>query len=180
MDQGGDALTTVTKLERNIDEAREYLDKILGTRYTWWKSGNVPDRGPAWAKNGPAPSPAEVKDEGCFCAGVATLARRAVGLPVPTLGNPRYDGGVVAYFGSTNAAAAIFPRRGYFDVHDRAREFDLEKARRPWTLIGRKFRNGSDQGHVAIVLPDGKILQSYDAGGGRPGVSREATLEGSH
>lgn len=170
-------MTTVTKLERNIDEAREYIDKIIGTRYTWWRSGPVPDRGPAWAKNGAPPSPAEIRKEGCFCAGVPTLARRAVGLPVPTLGNQLYDGGICAYFGSANDAAPVFPRRGYFDVHDRARPFDLEEAaRHPWTLIGRKFRDAYDQGHAAIVLPGGKVLQSYPAAG----VNDEVTLERSH
>jgi putative chitinase len=173
-------LITATKLEQNKKQAWEYLSKIIGTRYTWWKSGIVPERGPAWGKNGPPPSPAEVKKEGCFCAGVGNLARRAVDLPIPTLGNANYDGGVVAYFGSTNAAPPTFARRGYFDVHGRERRFDLKAARRPWTLIGRKFRNANDQGHVAIVLPSGKLLQSYDSGGGRPGVNTGATLEASH
>lgn len=169
-------MTTTTKLEQNQEQAREYLNKILGTRYTWWKSGHVPERGPAWAKNGPPPSPAEIREEGCFCAGVPTLARRVLGLPVPTLGNPNYDGGICAYFGSASSAAPIFPRRGYFDVHGRERRFDLEEARRPWTLIGRKFRDAYDQGHAAIVLPNGKVLQSYPAAG----VNDDITLERSH
>ncbi|CAA9452811.1 MAG: GH19, partial [uncultured Rubrobacteraceae bacterium] len=68
-------------------------------------------------------------------------------------------------------------RRGYFDVHDRARPFDLQEAkRRPWTLIGRKFRDAYDQGHAAIVLPGGKVLQSYPAAR----VNDEVTLERSH
>ncbi|MDQ3658963.1 MAG: hypothetical protein M3338_04750, partial [Actinomycetota bacterium] len=75
-------MPTVTKLEQNEKKAQDYLNKILGTHYTWWRSGIVPERGPAWGRNGAPPSPAEVKAEGCFCAGVATLARRAVGLPV--------------------------------------------------------------------------------------------------
>lgn len=173
-------MTTTTKLERNQEQAREYLDKIVGTPYKWWTSGIVPQRGPAWARNGAPPAPAEVRKEGCFCAGVPTLARRAVGLPVPTLGNENYDGGIVAYFGATNDAASIYPRRGYFDVHGRERGFDLEEARRPWTLVGRKFRDANDQGHVAIVLPNGNVLQSYDDGGGRPGVNADVTLERSH
>ena len=169
-------MTTVTRLERNIDEAKAYLDEIIGTRYEWWKSGPVPDRGPAWAKNGPPPTPAEVRREGCFCAGVPTLARRAVGLPVPTKGDERYDGGICAYFGSAPSADPIFPRQGYFEAHGRTRRFDLEGAKRPWTLIGRRFRDAYDQGHVAIVLPNGKILQSYAAGG----VTDDVSLERSH
>ena len=173
-------MPTVTQLEQNEKKAQDYLNKILGTRYTWWTKGIVPERGPAWGRNGAPPSPAEVKAEGCFCAGVATLARRAVGLPVPTLGNANYDGGVVAYFGSTNAAPPDFPRQGYFEKHGRQRPFNLEKARRPWTLIGRKYRNVKDQGHVAIVVPGGRVLQSYDDKDGRPGVNDDVTLEKSH
>ncbi len=173
-------MTTLTKLDQNIQRAEAYLDKIVGTPYSWWTGGKVPDGAPAWAKNGPPPPAADVRGTSCFCAGVTNLARRAVGLEIPTLGNQDYDGGVVAYFGSTDAAPPVFPRRGYFEVHGKQRRFALEEARRPWTLIGRKYRNVGDQGHVAIVLPNGKVLQSYDAGGGRPGVNKDATLERSH
>ena len=174
-------MTTVTKLDQNIEKAAEYLDKIVGTPYSWWRGGNVPDGAPAWAKHGAPPPAADVKGTSCFCAGVANLARRVVGLEIPNLGDPRYDGGVVAYFGATGSAPAIFARQGYFERHGKLRRFDLEEARRPWTLIGRKYRNASnDQGHVAIVIPGGKVLQSYDAGGGRPGVNKDATLERSH
>ena len=173
-------MATVTKLDQNIEKVEDYLNKILGTPYSWWTGGAVPDGAPAWAKNGEAPQHANVRGTSCFCAGVANLARRVVGLEIPTLGNPNYDGGVVAYFGSTSAAPASFPRQGYFERHGKLRRFDLEEARRPWTLIGRKYRNVKDQGHVAIVIPGGKVLQSYDDGGGRPGVNDKATLEGSH
>ncbi len=168
------------RLEQNQKRAWEYLSKIVGTRYAWWTGGIVPSRAPAWATNGPPPPAAEIRRTSCFCAGVTNLARRAVGLEVPHLGNENYDGGVVAYFGSTEAASPEFPRRGYFEAHGRQRRFDLEEARRPWTLIGRKYRNVRDQGHVAIVLPGGKLLQSYDAGGGRPGVNTNVSLERSH
>jgi hypothetical protein len=97
-------LTTVTRLDQNMQKAQAYLDKIDEARYSWWTGGHVPDGAPAWAKNGPPPQPADVRGTSCFCAGVTNLARRAVGLDIPTLGNPNYDGGVVAYFGSTDAA----------------------------------------------------------------------------
>lgn len=173
-------MTTVTRLERNIETAEAYLDKIIGTPYSWWTGGTVPDGAPAWARNGEPPQPANVKGTSCFCAGVTNLARRAVGLEIPTLGNQNFDGGIVAYFGATEAAPASFPRQGYFERHGKLRRFDLEEARRPWTLIGRKYRNVRDQGHVAIVMRGGKVLQSYDAGGGRPGINNNATLEQSH
>jgi putative chitinase len=173
-------LTTVTKLDQNIEKAEEYLEKIVGTHYKLWTGGIVPSGPPAWGRNGPPPDPDEVQRTSCFCAGVTNLARRAVGLPIPTLGNENFDGGVVAYFGATGPAPASFPRQGYFERHGRQRQFDLEKAQRPWTLVGRKYRSVSDQGHVAIVLPDGRLLQSYNGPGGKPGVNKDVTLRQSH
>jgi putative chitinase len=169
-------LTTMTRLERNQEETLEYLNKIVGTPYGLWTGGSVPSKAPAWAIDGPPPPASEVRGSSCFCAGVTNLARRAVGLKIPTLGNKNFDGGIVAYFGARDPAPPAWSRRGYFDIHDRARPFDLEEARRPWTLIGRRYRSVRDQGHVAIVLPNGKLLQSY----GGPGVDKDVTLEDSH
>jgi hypothetical protein len=173
-------LTNVAKLDRNIEKAEDYLDKIVGTPYSWWTGGTVPDGAPVWAKNGEPPQPADVRSTSCCDTGVTNLARRAVGLEIPTLGNQNFDGGIVAYFGAADSAPPSFPREGYFERQGKLRRFDLEEAQRPWTLIGRKYRNVSDQGHVAIVISGGKVLQSYDAGGGRPGVNKDATLEQSH
>ena len=173
-------MTTVTKLERAQDEAWEYLRQIVGARYELWTGGPVPAGAPAWGRNGRPPEPAEVRRTSCFCAGVTNLARRAVDLPIPTLGNENFDGGVVAYFGAADPAPPIFSRQGYFDKHGRQRRFDLDEAQRPWTLVGRKFRGVGDQGHVAIVLPDGRLLQSYNGPGGKPGVNTDVTLRQSH
>jgi hypothetical protein len=84
-------LTTVTELDQNVQKAGAYLDKIVETRYSWWTGGTVPDGAPAWARNGPPLQPADVKGTSCVCAGVANLARRAVGLDIPTLGNPKEE-----------------------------------------------------------------------------------------
>jgi len=173
-------LTTVTKLERVQEQAWEYLREIIGTRYGLWTGGIVPAGAPAWGRNGEPPDPAEVRRTSCFCAGVVNLARRAVGLPIPTLGNDNFDGGVVAYFGATGPAPPSFSRQGYFERHGRQRPFDLEKAQRPWTLVGRKYRSVGDQGHVAIVLPNGRLLQSYNGPGGKPGVNTDVALRQSH
>jgi putative chitinase len=173
-------VTTVTQVERAQDQAWEYLRQIIGTRYKLWTGGIVPAGPPAWGRNGEPPDPGEVRRTSCFCAGVPNLARRAVGLEIPTLGNENFDGGVVAYFGATGPAPASFPRQGYFERHGRQRPFDLEKAQRPWTLVGRKYRSVGDQGHVGIVLPDGRLLQSFNGPGGKPGVNKDVTLRQSH
>jgi hypothetical protein len=36
-------LTTVTRLDQNMQKAQAYLDKIDEARYSWWTGGHVPD-----------------------------------------------------------------------------------------------------------------------------------------
>lgn len=154
-----------------VSKAIDYGLSIVGAPYVWWLDGPVPDRGPAWAENAPPPSPEEVIAEGCFCAGVPNLMLRAAGQTIPTLGNDLYDGGCLAY------------GEYYADV---AEPFDINQEYPPGTLIGRYFdwdrlaANG-DQGHVAVVLEDGYLLQSYDGdGSGYPGVNTDDHIADSH
>lgn len=150
--------------------AIEYGLSFVGAPYIWWMDGPVPDRSPAWAENGPPPSPEEVINEGCFCAGVPNLLLRFVGRELPTLGNELYDGGCLAY------------GEYYAGVTE---AFDINAEYPQGTLIGRYFTwersaNG-DQGHVAVVLEGGYLLQSYDGDGyGYPGVNANDHIADSH
>lgn len=126
------------RLEENKKRVWEYPSKNVGTPYGWWTGGIVPSRAPARGTNGPPPSAAEVRRSSCFCAGVSNLARRAVALEIPHPGNENYDRG--AYF----------------------------EARRPRTLVGRKYRNLKDQGHVPIVLPSGDTRDKPQPKGPKP------------
>jgi hypothetical protein len=114
--------------------------------------------------------------KGIFCAGVPNLFLRGVGKRVPTRGNPYYDGGVAAYFWSPLYG------NGYFTGYDEP--FNLAKAKR-WAqetrsgvLIGREYRGEAllDQGHVAILLPSGYVLQSNVG----DGLNWKWTIEESH
>jgi predicted chitinase len=153
-----------------VRKAIDYGLSIVGAPYVWWTDGPVPDRSPAWAENAPPPPPEEVINEGCFCAGVPNLMLRVVGGELPTLGNELYDGGCLAY------------GEYYYNV---AEPFDINEDYPPGTLIGRYFTwersaNG-DQGHVAVVLEDGYLLQSYDGDGyGYPGVNAATHIVDSH
>jgi hypothetical protein len=94
------------------------------------------------------------------CAGVTNLFFRAMRKVIPTKGNPLYDGGVAAYAGG-------FYGPGYFDGYSET--FELEKAKgwaretRCGVLLLRPYWNESlsGQGHVAILLPSGYVLQSF-------------------
>jgi hypothetical protein len=73
---------------------------------------------------------------------------------------------------------------GYYTGFDEA--FNLAKAKkwardtRSGVLIGRAYQSVFAQGHVAILLPSGFVLQSFDGGGGWPGLNWDFTIEQSH
>jgi hypothetical protein len=146
-----------------VSKAIEYGLSVRGAPYVWWTEGEVPAGSPAWAENAPPPPPEEVIAQGCFCAGVPNFLLRAVGKEIPGYqeGDEPYDGGTLAY------------GEYYADV---AEPFDESQVYPPGTLIGRYFSWDrlayGDQGHVAVVLEDGYLLQSYDADRyGNPGVN---------
>jgi GH25 family lysozyme M1 (1,4-beta-N-acetylmuramidase) len=153
-------------------------------KYWVWSSGPVPDGEGAYAVNKPLPPVGQLKGKRMFCAGVPNLFRRAAGETIPTRGNPDFDGGVAAYF-YTSAFGGLGP--GFFTSVDVP--FDLATAKK-WAretgsgvLIGRTYRNSSlaGQGHVAIVLPDSKVLQSFQFGAdGEPGLNTDYTIEESN
>ena len=112
------------------------------------------------------------------CAGVTNLFFRAMGKRVPTRGNPNFDGGVAAYAGG-------YYGPGYFEGY--SEPFDLQKAKgwaretRCGVLLLRPYWNASlsGQGHVAILLPSGYVLQSFVNING-PDLNWDFTIEQSN
>src|SRR5215210_2030134 len=153
-------------------------------KYRARSSAHVPEGEGADAGNKPLPPAEQLKGKRIFCAGVPNLVRRAAGKSIPTRGNTLYDGGIAAYF-YTPAFGGLGP--GFFSGVDVP--FNLATAKK-WAretgsgvLVGRCYRNNSlaGQGHVAILLPDGKVLQSFQFGAdGEPGLNCEYTIEQSH
>ena len=91
---------------------------------------------------------------------------------------------MAAYF-YTSAFGGLGP--GFFTGVDvpfnlaRAKKWAMET--RSGVLIGRCFRGSTlaDQGHVAILLPDGKVLHSFQMGpNGEPGLNTDYIIEKSH
>jgi GH25 family lysozyme M1 (1,4-beta-N-acetylmuramidase) len=166
-------------------EGFKYVMQLNNRMKYWvWSSGPVPDGEGAYATNKPLPSVNQLMGKRMFCAGVPNLFRRAAGKIIPTRGNALYDGGIAAYF-YTSAFGGLGP--GFFSGVDVP--FNLATAKK-WAretgsgvLIGRSYRNNTlaGQGHVAILLPDGKVLQSFEFGAdGEPGLNTEYTIEQSH
>lgn len=176
-------ILTVAQGTRFYDAIRYLEPAIDRARYWIWRSGIIPDGPGAYAHNSKAPAIDAVIRGGLFCAAVGSLSLRRVGKRVATRGDARYDGGVAAYWRSPWGD-------GYFTGYDEP--FDLAKAKR-WAretrsgvLIGREYSGGDSsplahQGHVAILLPSGYVLQSWlSYPNGKSGLNWDYTIEADH
>jgi cell wall-associated NlpC family hydrolase len=116
--------------------------KLVGTKYGSWDGALPLSRGePMWRENAPAPPLEEVR--AVSCAGLVNLILRSNGIPLPYTDDS--IGGTWAY--------GIYYKKV-------AKPFALLPIYPVGTLIGRYYKNYEDQGHVAILLADRKILQS--------------------
>jgi predicted chitinase len=161
----------------NFRKGLDYILPIIGLREYWvWSGGTVPSGEGMYAVNEPLSPVAQIGR--INCAGTTNLFFRAMRKRIPTRGNPLYDGGVAAYAGG-------FYGPGYFEGY--SEPFNLVKAKR-WAretrcgvLLLRPYWNASlaGQGHVAILLPSGYVLQSFPNMNGSD-LNWDYTIEQSH
>ncbi len=150
-------------------KSRRFIDYILPAigrmGYYVWPGGTVPAEYGAYAKNAPVPPVRELIGREIFCAAVGTLALRLDGkrVPIAQYQSELYDGGVAAYFGSPalpQIGAGYFA--GYTEPFDYVKALRWARETRELVLLGRKYEGEhvSRQGHVALLLPSGYVLQS--------------------
>lgn len=137
--------------------ALNYAVSAMGTHYGWWLGGEIPKIGPAWADDRAAPSLTDVRRTSVFCAGIPNLMLRHVGgyIPCDKLAIPDPECGQCC--GGTGAYGVNYSYSKY-------QKFDLNASYPPGTLLGRPYYGVHDQGHVAVLLGEGKtakLLQSY-------------------
>lgn len=122
-----------------MDYAR--FESWLGAPYVWWKPGDeVFDTDePFWTRDGPLPSPEEIRIKGCNCTGFLNLVLRTQGR------RP---------LGGTGEWWETFEREPY----------DKTKTYPVGTLFLAKYVSPTDQGHVALQGPNG-VLHSIPDGG---------------
>lgn len=128
---------------------------ILSCRPSWynlWVGGPLSDRSPSWAANLPLPTPAEVNNEGLFCAAVGNLGRRFYELPIP---NPHddenWDGGTLAWY-------------DYYYHDARVEWFDPNKDYADGYAFVSQYVSPSSQGHWAMSY-EGYCIESITNGG---------------
>ena len=145
----------------------DYITPMVGRmRYYVWPGGIVPDDHGPYAYNGPAPQLSYLRaDPKIYCAGVPNLALRLAGkrIPIAQHQSALYDGGIAAYFGSP-----MLPQigAGYFAGYTQPFDYNLAlkwaRETRQLVMIGWRYTGVplAQQGHVALVLPSGYVLQS--------------------
>jgi cell wall-associated NlpC family hydrolase len=143
-----------------VTKAIAYGESVLGAPYVWWKGGPLPKGAPMWTENGPPPKAAVVRKEGTNCAGLTNLMLRSIGKQVPH---------VKGYGQGGTAAYAEYYKKV-------ATKFEVDRKYPAGTLIGRYYKDVKDQGHVAVVLADGHVLQSIP----KEGVNRTYTVQQSN
>ena len=141
-----------TRLDRGLGYVWPAKNKI---EYVWWVGGDIPNRGPSWAQNTAPPPIAQVIEEGGFCAAIPNLMLRRAGKVVPFRTNLQppdryaFDGGIAAYFGGVWGGAYY---ANYWQAYDPDADYPHG------TLVGSPYWGANAQGHVGIVLGNGRLL----------------------
>lgn len=50
------AVQSTTSTDHVLDDALAYVTQLIGTKYGWWRGGQIPATGPAWALDAPPTS----------------------------------------------------------------------------------------------------------------------------
>lgn len=165
--------------EIELDKALAYVVGLEGVPYGWWTGGAIPAGAPAWANNAPAPAQSIISS--AFCAAIPNLMLRVVGGTIPCLHLAKPDPQCGQCCGGTGAYG-----RNFSHV---ATPFDITRNYSKGTLVGRRYSGVHDQGHVAVLLGEGRasrLLQSYSDCKVEPcpivtpGVNANLTLEAAY
>ena len=124
---------TNTQLVKNI------IDKHLGTPYVWWNE-NMIDCGPqSYADDTKLLDFEKINKIGMNCSGLINIIRKSVGLEVPGVKEKTpYAGGSYFWF-------------EYLKKNKKLKKFNVRKVYPEGTLLLRQYKDGMDQGHMAVI-----------------------------
>lgn len=129
---------------------QEFIQEIVGTPYVWWRDGDIISSSPPfWAENSIIPFIEVIKKSGSNCAGFINLICRFAKVNIPGISMKlKYAGGTYIWY-------------LYLKEHGLLSRFNLDCTYPPGTLLLRDYSNEMDQGHIAIVLENGKLAHCY-------------------
>jgi hypothetical protein len=127
-------------------ETIQFINKlvVLKIPYEWWNPDEcmICDDAPFWSFHNQVPNFDKIRS--CNSAGLINLLRRFHHLEIPGVNeNDDYSGGTKKW--EDYLRPFLVP---FYPTHNYA----------PGTLLLRCFRNINDQGHLAVVIDENKIL----------------------
>lgn len=143
-----------------IKQILRYGRGLLGIKYEWWKGGELPKDAPMWTRDEKLDT--NLKIDSVNCSGLLNLMLRSINVPLPK-----------SDFGGIGGTMAYYD---YFKSKNVTRVFDRTstKVYPEGTLIGRRYKDVHDQGHVAVItlrengvngvlqsIPDEGVTEKY-------------------
>jgi hypothetical protein len=133
----------------------EYAETFLGIPYRWWNPevSCFDTTGPFWAGCTEEVSLETAKKGEMNCAGFLNLLCLKAGLPIPGAKEKHF------YAGGTGMWWNFFEERGMMIPYEAGISYPVG------SILLRKYRDEGDQGHIAIVHDERRIIHSWPEGG---------------
>ena len=112
-----------------------YIKSLVGTHYVWGKE--IDKKSPFWYEDNPPPPINIIKRDGLNCAGLINLYLRAISI-TPL-------GGTVTYWNKFKKDTRPFNPLVYY---------------KEGVIIGRRYRDENDQGHLALSIGNGNLMEA--------------------
>ena len=136
-------------IEKNVETALQYAEKIIGTKYEYWcESTELANKGPMWVSSEAVPNVEIIRDDSVNCTGLINLMRRAVKLSIPGINSAQYPGGVYEWC-------------QYLKNKNALHKFDYKLSYQRGTLFLREYKSEHDQGHVSVLYQENKESSLY-------------------
>ncbi len=157
-----------------MKEAIRHGLSLVGIRYKWWLGETIfgADVGPFYAANEEPPALEVLMAQGLCCTGLFNWIRRKLKLPVP---------GVISEHPLAGGTGCWYEFLAPY-----CEPFDETKDYPEGTVFFRPPSSFHDQGHIALVVGDGRLLHSYVddpnplPGFQEPGCTVDPTWKTSH
>jgi hypothetical protein len=132
---------------------QQFIQELIETPYLWWREGDVVSSAPPfYAENNPI-IPTNIKNSGCNCAGFLNLICRFNKTKIPGVEEKLLmAGGTYIWFSYLNERNLLEPFNPSIKYPD-------------GTIVLRDYVDPEDQGHIALIIDNGKLAHCDIANG---------------
>jgi cell wall-associated NlpC family hydrolase len=131
----------------NIDKVIEFAKTLLDIPYIWW-TGNETEEDDMFYCNS-IPSIDTMKIKGINCAGFINLLMLFSGKTIPQSKEPDIPRGGTGFWFIEFTYTNVLYKKDHTKIYPNG------------TLLFRSYKNIEDQGHLAVVIGENKIIHSY-------------------